>query len=204
MTDSDTDETISDAELEGAVNQMLSDEDIRQRLQALEDAQNRWDRLRFAAVPKQPCDECGGRGMVGREVCVGCMGKRVVDAPDAEDFECPDFAAIRGQITAYAAALDDRALPDGHRIKKNLALPPASSVPDMASIKALDDQAKARMSQLRQIGAGAGPDVKALPDAEPPTGFEGDGDLGDVPDAEIDELVDDAEAKNPLNRRGRR
>lgn len=197
---------ITDSEIDGVVDQMLSEEDIRQRLAALEAAQTRWERLAHLETPKIACDECGGAGAIGGEICVGCMGKRVVDAPDAEPFECPDFAAIRKQITDYAAVLDDRALPDGHRIKKNLALPPASTVPDLAAIKAIDDQAKARMSQLRQLGAGDGPrgvDQRQLPEPKRPTGMMGDGDLGDIEDAELDELEDAAEAKNPHSR-GRR
>lgn len=202
----ETDNQITESEIDAAVASALSENDIRERLQALEDAQTRWERLAHLETPKVACVECGGAGAIGGEICVGCMGKRVVDAPDAEPFEAPDFAAIRRQITDYAAALDDRALPDGHRIKKNLALPPAASVPDLASIKALDDQARARMSQLRQLGAGDSPrgvDMRQLPQPKRQTGMMGEGDLGDVEDAELDDLEDAAEAKNP-HRRGRR
>ena len=189
---------ISDADLDAAIGATpLTEGDIQARSQALHDAQDVWEKAQYLAVQKMPCRECGGTGQVSAgsfsDLCLGCEGTRLEVAPDAEPFDMPPFAVMRAAIGAYGDALALR----GSRLER--ALPAPSTVPDLEAIIALKEQGLAQVQQLRQLAAapqGRGVDPRQLPEAKRKTGFEGDGGLGDVEDAEIDRMVDDAEAKN--------
>lgn len=198
--------TISDADMDAAIGATpLSDNDLRERSQALSDAQDLWEKAAYLSIEKIPCRECGGSGRVSGgtfgDMCVACEGTRVEEAPDAEEFPMPPFASMRAAITEYGNALADRDLPEGHVAKKHLALPAPSTVPDLDAIKAVHAQGKEKVKELRaaqgrsQLGAGRGVDPRSLPEGKPDSGFEGDGNLGDVEDAELDEMEDNA--KNP-------
>ncbi len=192
--------TITDAEMDAAIGATpLTEDNLRERSQALSDAQDTWEKVAWLSTEKIPCRECGGTGRVGSgsfgDVCVSCMGSRLESAPDAEDFQMPPFVELRAAITAYGNALADRALPDGHRAKKQLALPAPGSVPDLESINALHAQGKVKAKELKQLqlgAAGRGVDPRQLSEGKAASGFEGEGDLGDVDDAELDDLEDAA------------
>jgi hypothetical protein len=196
---------ITDKDAEDIVA-TLTDEDLRQRSQALHDAQETWEELQFLSTPKIPCRECGGSGQVSGgsfgSICVGCMGERMVTPKGAPSFDMPDFSGMRKAISAYGDALSDRALPDGHRGKRQLALPAASTVPTLELIETLGEQA---LSKARQLQSGRPPghfDPKQLPDAAPAKGLAGEGDLGEYDDAELAEMEDAAnEAQKPRGRR---
>jgi len=101
-------ETISAAELD-------------ERARDLEDLQTEYEKISFLGTPKMPCPECAGGGSVDAgslgNICLGCMGARVVDRPFTKPPKLPDFPALRAGISNYRNALE-----------KGLALPPASSV----------------------------------------------------------------------------
>src|SRR3990167_3267690 len=178
-----------------AIADGISEGDLRGRFQALEDAQEEWEKVAYVAVPKIPCPECGGAGQISGgsfgDICVGCMGARVVAAPGAEGLDMPDFRGFLSRLSAYAAAMDDRALPDGHRTKKNLALPPASSVPTLAELTALEREAKKVAKQLKGM-PGVVPAAQ-LAAAKKAKGLAGEGDLGEYEEHELDEMIADAE-----------
>lgn len=176
-----------------AIADGISEGDLQGRFQALEDAQEEWEKVAYVAVPKIPCPECGGAGAVAggsfSDICVGCMGARVVPAPGADGFDMPDFKGLRLRLSTYAAAMDDRALPAGHRIKKGLALPPASTLPTLAEITALEMEARKVAKQLR-----AAPGIVPAGQLAAPKkakGLAGEGDLDEYSDAELDEMIDD-------------
>lgn len=174
---------------------IISEEDLRQRSQKLDEAQERWENLAYLATEKIPCPECGGNGNVGGYLCPSCMGQRVLESPDSDGpgFEMPKFAELRAAITAYGNALADRALPDGHLAKRQLALPAASTVPTLAALTKLDADGKAKGRELKQLGAaGRGTDPRSLPAPKPERGISDETDLGDIDDAELAEMEDAA------------
>jgi hypothetical protein len=189
------DQEFTDKDIEDIAS-TITDEDLRARSQSLHEAQETWEELQFIATPKIPCRECGGAGSVQGgsfgSICVGCMGERMVAAPGSPKFDMPDFSGMRKAIGAYGDAIADRALPDGHKGKRHLALPAPASVPTIDAIQALAEQG---LAKCRQLQAGGGPgvfDPKQLPEARPARGLAGEGDLSEYEDAELAELEDAA------------
>jgi len=188
--DTDTDDTAAANAAAEEAFASLTEDDIRERSQELHDAQELWETLAITSTPKIACPECSGRGSVGSgslgDICVRCMGRRVIDAPGSAPIEMPPFAELRAAIGAYGDALADQALPPGHRAKKNLALPAASTVPTMDALRKLGKDGLARSRQL----ADARP-LSALPAAR--DRVEGN-DLTENEDTEIDDAeLDDLE-----------
>jgi hypothetical protein len=199
-----TTDGFTDSDID-AICATLTDDDLRCRAQALHEAQETWEELSFLATPKIPCRECGGSGQVHGgsfgDICVGCMGERMVAAPGAPAFHMPDFSGMRRAITAYGDALADRALPTGHKGKRYLALPAASTVPTVAQI---DQLQRDGLAQCRQLTAGTAPgvfDPKQLPAPAPARGMAGEGDLGEYEDAELADMEDAANDRTPRGRR---
>lgn len=195
---------ITDADVADVVAKITED-DIRERSQALHDAQETWEELAFLSIPKIPCRECGGSGQVASgsfgSICVNCNGERMVAAPGAPEFVMPDFRSMRAAIGAYGDALALSGLPEGH--PRRLALPAPATVPTLESIQTLQKQALDRCKQL-QLGGGAPGvfDPKQLPEARPAKGLAGEGDLGEYDDAELAEMEDAAnEAHKPRGKR---
>jgi hypothetical protein len=172
----------------------LDEEDLRKRSAALDEAQTAWEELAYVSTAKAPCPECSGAGQIGGgtlgDICPRCLGQRVIDAPGSEPLEMPPFSHLRAAITAYGDALADRALPAGHRARKQLALPPASSVPALESLVMLKVTAIGKAKQLR--GAPGWVDPKLLAEPKKAKGLAGDGELGEYSDAELAELEDAA------------
>ena len=131
----------------------LTDEDLRVRSSALNDAQETWEEVAYMANPKMPCPECSGAGSISGgslgDLCVRCMGQRVVEQPGRQTVTMPPFAQLRAAITAYGNALADRGLPAGHKGKRHLALPEASTVPTLESIQKLSEEALGKAKQLQ-------------------------------------------------------
>lgn len=174
----------------------LTEADIRERSQELHETQELWEEYAYIANPKMPCPECGGRGAVSGgslgDICVRCEGARVLEQPGRQTVNMPPFAALRGAITAYGNALADRALPEGHLVKRGLALPPASTVPTLEDIRKLRTEAENGCKQLSGTPGLEG--IRELPAAREPVE---DNDLtanedSDIEDAELDELEDQA------------
>lgn len=165
----------------------ISETDLRQRSEALNDAQEAWENLSFIATAKIPCHECGGRGVTaagsfGDIECPNCHGKRVVEHPANDPLVPPPFAMLRAAITEYGDALADRLLPAGHRHKRGLALPAASTVP---TIDAIGEILKDTMTRAKALKAAPGiVDEKLLGEARKKR--EGD-DGGDFTDDDIDQ-----------------
>ena len=154
----------------------------------IEEASELWDRYAYLAVPKMPCTECGGTGSISGGslggACPMCAGARVLDHPGADAPEIPDFSGMRRALTNYSIALADLALPDGHRHKKHLALPAASTLPRPEAIQRARDTIKEASKQL--IGAPA----LALPEPKQDAmGSLGDGDA-DFSDEDLDNCID--------------
>ncbi len=131
----------------------ISQEDLRQRSEALDDAQEAWENFAYLSTRKIPCRECGGRGTTaagsfGDIECPLCHGKRVVEEPGQAPIEMPPFAQLREAITAYGSALADRHLPEGHKGKRYLALPAATTVPTVDAIGELLKQGVTRVKQI--------------------------------------------------------
>ncbi len=192
MTDNDQIDldapAFSDQDKEDIVSQITED-DIRDRSQELDEAQEAWEELAYIANPKIPCPECTGAGSVSGgslgDICVRCLGTRVIERPGSQPMEMPAFAQLRAAIGAYGDALADRALPMGHRGKRGLLLPPPATVPTLEALQALRTQAT---DHARQLAAGDAPglvDPKLLKDPKKAKGLVGDGDLGDYEDAEL-------------------
>ena len=208
MTTDDEPSTLSAAEIDAAI---LTDEDLRQRSQKLDEAQERWENLVYLSTEKIPCPECGGSGRVGSgsfgDTCVACMGSRVQESPDSDGpgFEIPPFAQLRAQITEYGNALADRELPAGHLGKRNLALPAASTVPTLEAITQLDTDARAKTRALKQLTAaaehGRGVDPRQLPEGRIDRNISDEADLGDIDDAELDDMEENATNPNPRGRK---
>ena len=158
---------------------MLTEDDLRERSEALNEAQELYEELAFLKNPKMPCPDCGGSGSVYGgslgDVCPRCGGARMLDQPGGEDLEMPDFRALRGAITAYGNALADQALPSGHQAKQNLLLPPADSVPTLEQLEALGERAKELSRGL------PAPDYSQLPPSRA---------AGQLTDADLDEMED--------------
>jgi hypothetical protein len=100
---------------------VLSQEDLRERSEKLDAIQEMYEELAYIQEPKMPCNECSGAGTVYGgslgDICVKCMGARVINRPFYEPVVQPDFKALRASITYYGDALRT----DGE-------LPPVSSV----------------------------------------------------------------------------
>jgi ssDNA-binding Zn-finger/Zn-ribbon topoisomerase 1 len=182
----DNESSFTNDELAGAI----TEEDLRQRSQALHEAQESWEEVAYLANPKMPCPECSGSGSVGGgslgDICVRCMGARVLEQPGRQAVELPPFRELRAAISAYGDALADRALPEGHGAKKQLALPAAATVPTWKSISELTHQALVRARQLQ--GAPGVVDPKLLEDRKTAKGLAGEGDLGEYDDAELADM----------------
>jgi hypothetical protein len=168
----------------------LTEEDLRERSQALHEAQETYEELAYLTNPKMPCPECGGAGSVHGgslgDVCVNCGGARVVEAPGGRKVEMPPFAALRWAISTYGNALADHALPVGHRAKKYLELPAPTTVPTLEKIQKLQAEG---LAQARQLTGQPGiVDPKLLKEAKPAKGLSGEGDLGEYEDAELDDM----------------
>lgn len=195
-------ETISDDDVIAS----LSEADLRERSAALNEAQENWEEVASTANPKIPCPECGTAGNVSGgslgDICPRCLGSRVLDAPGRTIVQQPDFRGMRAAITAYGDALADRLLPSGHRAKKQLALPAAATVPSLESIATLNQQA---IDVSRQL-AGAKPAIESLQLQDPRKPSE-DGNLGDVTDADLDDIEiedDSAPGRRAARERSRR
>lgn len=181
----------------------ITEHDLRERSQALDQAQEVYEELAYMTNPKMPCPECSGAGQVAGgslgDICVRCMGARVIEQPGAAKVEMPPFASLRAAITAYGDALADRALPEGRvvggdrhgqPIRRNLSLPPAATVPTLAQIQALTAEGERRAKQL----AGATPGIVArgeLAEPKKSKGLAGEGDLGEYEDGELDQMQDE-------------
>ncbi len=196
-SDQITDSAFSDQDQDDIIGQIAED-DIRQRSQQLHEAQEAWEELAYLANPKIPCPECTGAGSVSGgslgDICVRCLGTRVLEQPGSQPMAMPKFAELRSAIGAYGDALADRALPMGHLGKRGLLLPAASTVPTLESLQALYTQAA---TQARQLAAGGTPgivDPKLLREPKKAKGMAGDGDLGDFEDAELADLEDGGES----------
>jgi hypothetical protein len=186
------DSQFTDEEREAIVDS-ITDDDLRARSQALDDAQTQWEEYVWVATPKIPCNECGGSGMVigGSlgDFCPTCGGSRVIESPGGHRIKMPPFATLRSAISAYGDALADRELPAGHRGKRNLALPAASSVPTLEQLQKLGTEALIKVRQLE--GTPGIVDPKLLKQGKPAKGLQGEGDLGEYDDAELDEMEPD-------------
>ena len=149
----------------------LSDNDLRERAELLNEAQQLYEDLAYISVPKIPCPECSGAGQIYGgslgSMCPRCLGQRVVDRPGGESLELPNFASIRARITAYGNALADLALPDGHKMKGRLGLPAASSVPTLEEIQTIFDEGKDKAKELQNKEVEIG---GVLADPEKPKG----------------------------------
>lgn len=187
-------EQLSDKDIADVVASMISDEDLRVRSQALDDAQEAWEEVCYLANPKMPCPECTGAGQVSGgslgNMCVRCMGARVIEQPGSTPVEMPPFAELRAAITQYGNAKADHELPPGHRARRNLALPPPTTVPTLDQITQLHGTA---IGMSRQLANAPQAPQAQLPEAKPPRGLAGEGDLGEYEDAELDELEDKGE-----------
>lgn len=181
---------LTDDEIASAVSQ-ITEEDLRQRSEALDDAQGTWEDLAFISTEKIPCRECGGRGTMpagsfGDIECPRCHGQRVVEHPGNDPFPMPPFAQLREAITAYGNALADRALPAGHRGKRGLALPPASSVPTLESLQKIGADGLAKAKTAKQLKAAPGiVDDKLLGER---TSKNDDAEDAQFTDADLDEM----------------
>lgn len=201
MSDFDTDNELTDAEMEDIVSE-LTEDDLRARSQKLHETQELYEELAYLANPKMPCPECTGAGNVSGgslgDICVRCMGSRVLDRPGSPVVEMPNFAQLRASITDYGNAVADRALPPGedgkpHRAFKGLALPAASKVVTMEEIDKLYEHGQETAKKLQ----GQAPAVEGI-SLNPPASRQGllsdDGDLGDYSDADLDEMEADMES----------
>jgi hypothetical protein len=186
------DSELTDDELADVVDS-LTDDDLRERSQALNEAEELYEELAFLGNPKMPCPECVGAGSVSGgslgDICPRCIGQRVIDRPDSEPLKRPPFKELRAAISKYGNAMANAQLPAGHDGKRDLALPAAASVPTLEEIKAIYSEGKAL---ARQIGSG-----HALPElqkAEKPKGMLGDGEegLGEYTDDELEAMEKEA------------
>lgn len=140
----------------------FTEDEIRQRSAALEDAQSTWEQVRNQAMPKILCPQCNGNGRVTGgslgEFCDACNGSRVVqDRTKPFDFAMPDFAELRGPIARYADAHALRA----HGVRAEL--PDKSTVASLETIHALTAAAQQRALELGP--AQMPPLPRSLPDA---------------------------------------
>lgn len=169
----------------------LSNEELGEIFAALDKQEEQYELLAYATVPKLPCPECGGMGSVPGgslgDFCPRCQGQRFLDQPGEElPFEMPNFQGMRVALSAYAKALDDHLLPEGHPAKKHLALPPASSVPTKAQMEELAAQFKELKARLKAVPLPQLPEPRKREDA----GIlgPGDDDSDELSDEQLDEL----------------
>ncbi len=173
----------------------ITDGDLNQVAAAIEEADSLYQKYTYLAVPKMPCPECGGTGSIGAGslggICVGCMGARVVDMPGADEPDIPDFRSMRRALSDYSIALADQQLPDGHKGKIGLMLPPASTIPKPAAIEDMTQRIK---QASKELTAGDGSNVGLLKGLPKPKPFAA-GTLGDdgveYTDAELDDCIDE-------------
>lgn len=156
---------------------------------AIEEADDLWQKYAYLSVPKMACPECGGAGSIGGgslgSLCPGCLGARVVDHPGAEAPAIPDFSPMRRALRNYTIAMADRALPDGHRAKRGLALPPASTLPRPEAIRDLAKRIKQESKQLSGT-----PNLQLAEPKEEAMGSLGSGDA-EFTDDDLDECIDE-------------
>ena len=63
---------FTDEELEDVV-EMLTEDDLRQRSQKLDETQELYEELAYLANPKMPCPECSNEGtLMYKEGCLTC------------------------------------------------------------------------------------------------------------------------------------
>jgi hypothetical protein len=171
-------------------------DDLDDRLRDLDKAQSIWERIKFLQTMKMPCPECGGAGSIYggslSNTCPGCMGRRMVDHPAANEIKVPDFANMRRALSGAATARDQRL---GLRApgEMRLALPDPGRLPTRNDIAALIDEAR-KIAQ----GLPATPQIEGEL-REPPRAQLGDGEdesdlLGNAPDDRyLDELEEGAD-----------
>jgi hypothetical protein len=183
---------LSESDIDQAVD-ILTEDELRNRLQDLDKAQTYWEETAYVVTPKIPCPECTGAGSISGgslgNACPTCHGQRVIADPNARQIQYPPFAELRRQLSEYADKQIFLALPADHAARKgkDLALPPAASLPTREQIAKLVTEAK----QLRSLGAGSGPDLKSLPSREPGVGIEGDAEEdGSYDDDALDAMED--------------
>lgn len=176
----------------------LTEDDLRERSQQLHEVQSEWEDLAHMSIAKMPCPECYGAGQVQGgslgDICVRCMGARVVDQP-GQAFEMPPFDDMRAAITAYGSYLlrlrdpeTAKRLAPGDGMVSN-ASPDPRGIVTSAQLEELRGQARSRVAKLQLAGApGLAP--VALAEPQRATGLLGDGDLGDVEDADLDAIED--------------
>lgn len=187
-------ENVAEQEFSDAdIANILTEEDLRARSHALNEAQETWEEVAYLANPKMPCPECSGAGAVPGgslgDICVRCMGARVIEQPGRQSVNQPPFAELRAAITEYATALADRRLPAGHRAKQHLALPAAETVPSLEDLRTLT---KVAIDTARQLqGAPGVVDDKLLAAPQKAKGLAGEGDLNEYTDAELDGMEND-------------
>jgi DnaJ-class molecular chaperone len=89
--------------------EVISEDGLRERSEKLDEIQEMYTEMAFMKEPKMPCNECGGTGSVNAgslgDICVKCMGARVINQPFYETLVQPDFAAMRKTITEYGNLL---------------------------------------------------------------------------------------------------
>lgn len=173
----------------------IAEEDLRQRSQALDQAQETWEELAYLANPKMPCPECSGAGLVVGgslgDLCVRCLGARVIEQPGSHPVELPPFAQLRAAISAYGDALADRALPPGadgssHKGKRHLLLPSPASVPTLEVIQKLNEDGLRKARQLQGAPGVVPNHLLAAPRKE--KGMRSEDGLGEYEDAELEEM----------------
>lgn len=156
----------------------------------LEEADDLWNKYAYLAVPKMSCPECGGTGQIAGgslgSACPTCAGARVLDHPGAEKPDIPDFSGMRRALKNYSIALADQQLPAGHPGKRNLALPPASTLPRP---EAIINAVRVIKEASKKLSAGT--PALNLPEPKPNTaGALGDG--SDFTDEQLDEIEDES------------
>lgn len=186
------DSAFTEAEIADAI----SEEEIRQRTEELNNAQDVWEQAADRAQPKVLCPDCSGRGEVSGgslgNACPRCHGKRVIDDPgeDPVDIDMPDFATPRAALAAYGDALVWR------RHGKQVALPPASTLPSREEIKDLRQRGRAAVKLLTANG----PKLPELPASAP---ARDDADEGGMHNTASDAELDAIEAEVVSETRGR-
>lgn len=168
-------------------SQPLTEEDLDAVASAIESAEAQWNKVAYLGTPKMPCPECGGSGQVYSgslgSFCPTCEGARVVDHPSAGEFDGPDFVGMRRALGTYGNALADHALPDGHRAKKGLALPAASTIVRAEVVAELERVGKQRVLAAQNLPTLALPEAK-----KKKAGSLGDLDDSEFTDDELDEM----------------
>ena len=124
----------------------LTQDDLRERSEKLSDLQEMYTEIAYVAEPKMPCNECGGGGSVDAgslgNICVKCMGAKVINQPFCEPFKQPPFKELRASITNYGNLLEARGRGE------HVQLPPASTVFGKEQYNELFQQGKAEVRIL--------------------------------------------------------